>query len=405
MAASAPIQVDIPESFEDLYRPARYKVYYGGRGGAKSWNFARALVTKTYSSPLRVLCAREFQSSIADSVHRLLTDQIWTMGLKDYFSITKNAIVSSSGSEFLFKGFRHHIQEIKSLEGIDIVWIEEARGVSRDSLETLDPTIRKDGSEIWISYNPDQENDPVHDKFVVNRMPSSFVHKVGWEENPYFPPELERQRVHMMATDPQAYEWIWGGHCRLVTDAIIFRNRVSVETFDEPPLGTRFFYGSDFGFANDPTTLIRCWIDAGTNTLYVDHEAFGWGVEIDETAQLYDMVPASREWPIKGDGSRPETISYLGRQGFNITAAEKWPGSVEDGIAHLKGFARIVIHERCRHFATEARLYSFKIDKKTGDVLPIIVDKHNHGWDALRYSLDGYIQARGGLGVWAKLVN
>ena len=125
-----------------------------------------------------------------------------------------------------------------------------------------------------------------------------------------------------------------------------------------------------------------------------------WKVSDEST---YPGIPGAREWPIKGDNSRPETISFLRRQGFNIDAADKWQGSVEDGITHLRGFEEIIIHERCKHTAAEARLYSYKVDKLTREILPVIVDKHNHCWDAIRYSLDGYIQARGGLGVWQRL--
>lgn len=388
--------------FDRLRERARYKVFYGGRGGAKSWAFARALLIFADRWNLRILCAREFQNSINDSVHRLLCDQIDMLGLSHRFEVTLTSIRNTeTGSQFLFKGLRHSVQEIKSLEGVDICWVEEAQSVSKDSWEILIPTIRKEGSEIWISFNPLDETDPTYQRFVVTPPPMTVVEKVGWQDNPFFPATLDAERRHMMATDPEAYDHVWEGQPRTLSDAVIFGRRVSVETFDTPVEGVRFFYGADWGFANDPTALVRSWVDG--ETLFIDHEAFGYGVEIDETAQLFDSVPGARDWPINADCSRPETISYMRRQGFQIDAAEKWPGSVEDGIAHLKGFKRIVVHERCKHIAQEFRLYSYKVDKQTGDILPIIVDKHNHGIDALRYSLDGYIQRRGGMGVWAKL--
>ena len=396
----SPVRVTNP--FDRLRERARYKVYYGGRGGAKSWAFARALLIFADKWSLRILCAREFQNSINDSVHRLLCDQIDMLGLSHRFEVTLTSIRNTeTGSQFLFKGLRHSVQEIKSLEGVDICWVEEAQSVSKDSWEILIPTIRKEGSEIWISFNPLDATDPTYQRFVVTPPPMTVVEKVGWQDNPFFPATLDAERRHMLATDPEAYDHIWEGNPRTLSEAVIFGRRVSVETFDTPTEGVRFFYGADWGFAHDPTALVRGWIDA--ETLFIDHEAFGYGVEIDETAQLFDSVPGSRDWPIKADCSRPETISYMRRQGFQIDAAEKWPGSVEDGIAHLKGFKRIVVHERCKHIAQEFRLYSYKVDKQTGDILPIIVDKHNHGIDALRYSLDGYIQRRGGMGVWAKL--
>lgn len=410
------------DKFAPLLKPARYKVFYGGRGGAKSWIIARVLIRLAAQNKLRILCARQFQTSIADSVHRLLCDQIEAMGLSDQFNITDKSIASLTGSEFLFKGLEKSIREIKSTEGIDICWVEEAQSVSASNWEILIPTIRKEGSEIWVSFNPEDEESSTYQRFVVTPPPDAEVVKVGWEDNPWFPSTLEKERQHMLATDPDAYDHVWGGMPRKITEAVIFGKRVSVCAF-EPPEGTRFFYGSDWGFANDPTALIRCYTQ--DDCLYIDHEAFGYGVELDELWKLfagkdgmltdqeklwtpaddnlYPGVPGARLWPIKADSARPETISYMKRQGFQISAADKWPGSVEDGITHLKGFKKIYIHERCKHMRQEARLYSYKVDKNTGDILPVIVDANNHGWDAVRYALDGYIQSRGGLGMWARL--
>lgn len=351
--------------------------------------------------PLRILCAREFQSSIGDSVHRLLTDLIWALGLQSCFTITETAITSTAGSLFIFKGLRKSIQEIKSLEGIDICWVEEAQSVSAESWAILKPTIRKRGSEIWISFNPAEESDPTYQQFVVNPPPNAIVRKINWDDNPWFPDTLDTERLYLKGIDQEAYDHIWGGNPRTITDAVIFGRRTVVEAFETPATVDRFFYGADWGFAADPTALVRSFIQG--KKLFIDQEQFGFGVEIDELPQLFDSMPGTRAWPIKADGARPETISYMRRAGFNISAADKWPGSVEDGIAHLKGFEQIVIHERCKNMQQERRLYRYKVDPKTGEILPIIVDKHNHGWDAERYALDGYIQRRGGLGVWAKL--
>jgi phage terminase large subunit len=394
--------IDLPEPFEGLFLPARYKVYYGGRGAAKSWTIARALVLLAAARELRILCAREFQSSIADSVHRLLTDQIWDLGLQSKFTIRQKSITSATGSEFIFKGLRKSIQEIKSTEGLDICWVEEAQSVSDDSWEVLIPTVRKEGSEIWISFNPADELDPTYKRFVTAPPPDALVRKVGWEDNPWFPDTLDKERRYLREIDLEAYDHIWGGNPKTLTEAVIFGKRTAVEAF-ETPLDARFFFGADWGFAADPTALIRSFIK--DECLFVDYEAFGHGVEIDELPQLFDSVPGARKWPIKADAARPETISYMRRRGFQISPADKWEGCVEDGISHLKGFRRIVIHERCKHMDQERRLYKYKVDAKTGDVLPIIVDKHNHGWDAIRYSLDGYIQRRGANSVWARLAS
>lgn len=385
------LSMGVPDKFTSLYEPSRYKVFYGGRGGAKSWSIARALIKLAAEKPLRILCTREFQSSIGDSVYRLICDQIISAGLSAFFEITKANITSSCGSLFIFKGLRRSIQEIKSMEGIDICWVEEAQTISNTSWEILIPTIRKEGSQIWISFNPEEETDPTYQRFVVAPPPSAIVEKVGWEDNPHLPATLEAERLYMLDVDPEAYEHVWGGHCRTISDAVIFRNRFEIGDFDEPPPGTRLYYGADWGFSQDPTALVRCWIDG--EDLKVDQEAYQVGVELDNLPDLFATVPGAEEWPITADSSRPETISHVRRKGFQVSGAPKWPGSVEDGIAVLKGFRKIIIHERCKRTAEEFRLYSYKTDRLTGDILPIIVSKHDHTIDALRYALSGYIKA------------
>ncbi|CAK8736324.1 hypothetical protein SODG_000036 [Sodalis praecaptivus] len=199
---------------------------------------------------------------------------------------------------------------------------------------------------------------------------------------------------YLKRVDYDAYEHIWLGKPRTISDAVVFSGKYRVESFADDlwQQAERLFLGADFGFANDPSTLIRSFILG--RTLYIEHEQYGVGVELDHLPAFYDKVPGARDWPIKGDNSRPETISYLERQGFRISAAAKWPGSVEDGIAYLRGFEHIVIHSRCAHTVQEARLYSYKVDRQNHEVLPVLVDKHNHCWDAIRYSLDGYITGR-----------
>lgn len=384
------IEIKLPAKFQGLFAPARYKIYFGGRGGAKSFSLATALIARAYSEPLRILCTREFQSSIADSVHRLLSDRINDLGLAQWFNITRTEITSAAGAQFIFKGLRHSIQEIKSTEGIDICFVEEAQAISENSWEILIPTIRKDASEIWIAFNPNEAADPTYQRFVEHTPPGSLKVKVGWEDNPYFPDVLDAERRYMLEIDPEAYEHVWGGHCRTISDAIIFRNRVSIETFGEPPADTRLYYGLDFGFAISPTAFVRCWIN--DNILYISHEAWGIGVELDDTPDLLDTVPGARSWPIKADCARPETISHLNRRGFDVSAAEKWPGSVEDGLAVMKSFKKIIIHERCTHTAENFRLYSYKVDKQTNEVLPVIIKKNDDCIDSVRYGIVGLIR-------------
>jgi len=204
-------RVHIPSKFEALFQPHRYKVFYGGRGGAKSWNFARALLILGESKPLKILCTREIQNTIADSVHAILAEQIKLMGAESVWRITDNAIQCVNGSVFLFRGLKHNPDGLKSFEGADICWVEEAQKVSADSWDKLIPTIRKEGSEIWVSFNPDYETDATWQRYMINPPPDTVIVKVGYEDNPFLPDTLRREAEHCKLVAPQKYALIWGG--------------------------------------------------------------------------------------------------------------------------------------------------------------------------------------------------
>lgn len=387
---NSPIRIEIPPFYRFLAEPHRYKSVHGGRGAARSWSFARTLTGLAVARKKRILCTREFQSSIKDSVHQLLSDQIATLGLSRYYDIRRDYIRSTVGSEFIFKGLKTNTTEIKSIEGIDICWVEEAQTTSDDSWGILIPTIRKDNSEIWLSWNTGEETDPTYKRFVANPPDDCVSVKATYLNNPFFPETLERERLYLQRVDPDAYAHIWEGDPKHIGDACIFKGKYAIEEF-EAPEGTRFYYGSDWGFSTDPTTLIRSYIVG--NHLYIDYEAYGVGVELDEIPQLFSVVPGYREWPILADNSRPETISYLRKQhGLRTEAAEKGKGSVEDGISYLRKFEKIHVHQRCKHTIEELKLYSYKQDPQTKEVLPIIIDKHNHCIDAIRYGLQKKIK-------------
>lgn len=403
--------LDRGHPLSDLYyKKAPYKVLWGGRGSAKSWGVAEALIRLTASLPLRVLCTREYQTSIKDSSHKLLKDTIERLGMQGWFTVTADSIKSRAGAEFIFKGLHGNEEGIKSTEGIDITWVEEAQTVTARSWQTLAPTVRrKDGAEIWITYNLINEDDATHQRYVINPRPGSIIHKLNYDSNPYFPSGLRDEMEADKANDFHLYEHIWLGMPLKISNAIILSGKYRVEDFDADlyKQADRLYFGADFGFSQDPSTLIRSFIL--DRSLYVEYEAYGTGVELDEMPELYDSVPGSRDWPIKADNSRPETISYLRRKGFAISGADKWDGSVKDGITHLRGFKEIIIHSRCPKTAAEANMWRYKVDKNVVDehgqpqVLPIVVDKHNHCWDGVRYSLDGYIQRGGEIGLWERL--
>jgi phage terminase large subunit len=319
-----------------------------------------------------------------------LSDLIDELQLGAFYTVTKTGITGKNGTEFLFSGLRSNITKIKSMEGIDLVWVEEAEKVSNESWEVLIPTIRKAGSEIWVSFNPSDESDPTYRRFVVNPPPDSTVVKINWNDNHWFPAELAKEKDYLYSVDPEAAAHVWGGECRNVSDAQILRGRWRKEAFEPKDWWDGPYQGADWGFATDPTAFVRCYVEG--RTLYIRHEAYGLGVEIDHLPALLDSIPDSRGYLTRADNARPETISYMIRQGCNLIAADKWPGSVEDGVEFLRSFEAIVIHPDCRHTAEEARLYSYKVDRLSNDVMPVIVDKHNHCMDAIRYALTPMIR-------------
>ena len=393
------IRLQIAEPLQFLTQKARYKVAYGGRGSGKSWNVARTLLIMAGMRPIRILCARELQVSIRDSVHRLLADQIDTMGLDGFYQVKDKEIVGRNGSMFIFEGLRHNITKIKSMEGIDICWVEEAERVSESSWKVLVPTIRKSGSEIWVTFNPDDENDPTYKRFIKNPPPDSIVVKVNFDQNPWFTDELRKEMEYDFRVDPDSAAHIWGGECRKISDAQVLKGKWVIDAFEPRPEWSGPYFGADWGFSKDPTVLVKSYIH--DRTLYVSEEAYGVGVEITETPALFDSVEGARKHTIRADSARPETISFMKRSGFNVIAAKKGPGSVEDGIQHLRGYEKIVIHPRCKYTSQEARLYSYKVDKLTGDILPILVDANNHCMDAIRYSLEPIMRPSNLIMEWA----
>lgn len=384
------INLEIPEKLLFLLTTKkRYKVAYGGRGSGKSWSMGACLIAKSLEKKCRILCTRQLQTSIAQSVHKLLSDTINRLGLDDRFEITQNVIRCDNGSEFYFKGIQNNINEIKSIEGINYCWVEEAQSVTKDSWDVLIPTIRAEGSEIWVSFNPDREEDATYQNFVTTKRDDCISVLVNYTDNPFFPETLRKEMEYCKSVDYGKYEHIWLGKTVINTEAQVFHDKFELKEFETPENATLFF-GSDWGFANDPTTLVRCFIQ--DQCLYIDYESGGVGIEFEEIPALFKKVPQSDRWEIRADSARPETISYVARQGFKIKPCPKWKGSVEDGIEYIRSFRRIYIHPRCKNTYKEFEFYSYKQDKNTGDILPIVLDKDNHYIDALRYALNPYIQ-------------
>jgi phage terminase large subunit len=396
MTAPLEVTVDTPAVFDFLYDPPlgqlRYRGSYGGRGSAKSWQFARALLIHGAQRPLRILCVREFQSSIRDSVHRLLADQVDAVGLAGFYTIGVASILGANGTEFLFKGLRRDVAEIKSTEGIDICWVEEAQAVSDTSWQVLIPTVRKEGSEIWVTWNPMLETDPTQQRFAVNPPPRSIIRKVSFRDNPFLTSVLAEEEAQLFKVDPEAHANVWEGEVWRRSHAEVLAGKWIVDDFTPAAHWEGPYYGADWGFSQDPSTLVRMW--RADSRLYLEHQEGGILLDMDDTERRFRRVPGAEDHTIRADSARPETINEMRRRGLRVIPAPKWDGSIKDGIEHLRSYERIVIHSRCTLAIQEARLYRYKTDPKTNDPLPALVDAHNHTWDAVRYGLAPFIRQR-----------
>jgi phage terminase large subunit len=218
-----------PAKLRCLFEPknSRYRVLYGGRGAGKSHSVARALLCMGVVRTIRVLCAREFQTSIKDSVHKLLVDQMYSMGIEAHYEVTNHSIRGINGTEFIFAGIKNNINGLKSIEGIDYCWVEEANNVTANSWDVLIPTIRKENSEIWVTFNPELPTDETYKRFVLNPPDGAIVQKVNWSDNNWFPAVLDLERNALMNRDFEAYQNVWEGFTRSTIDGAIFAKEMT----------------------------------------------------------------------------------------------------------------------------------------------------------------------------------
>jgi phage terminase large subunit len=388
------LQIQTPRWARPLLAPSRYKGAWGGRASGKSHFFGEAMIeAHILDANSSSLCIREVQKSLAQSVKRVLEAKIEKFGASDHFDIQETMIKNRRGKGLIiFQGMQNHTADsVKSFEDFDRAWVEEAQNLSQRSLDLLRPTIRKPGSELWFSWNPHQSTDPV-DALLrgPEPPPGAIIVPVNWYDNPWLPDEARKEMEYDRARDPDKYAHVWGGGYVSNSEARVFRNW-KIEEFEAPPDAIHRL-GADWGFAVDPTVLVRCHIIG--RKLYIDYEAYRIGCEIPDTPDLFMTVPEAEKWPLTADSARPETISYMRKHGFpKIAAAVKGPKSIEDGIEWLKSFD-IVVHPRCRHTIDELTAYSFKTDPLTSKVLPVLNDKANHVIDALRYACEGARRAK-----------
>lgn len=401
----ATIKLSIPAKLQPVFLgEADVRGAYGGRGSAKTRTFAMMTAVRAYMWAASgdngiILCGRQFMNSLADSsmeeVKAAIRSEDW---LVPYFDIGEKYIRTAPNLpgriDYSFTGLDRNVDSVKSKARIKLGWVDEAEPVTETAWAKLIPTLREEDSELWVTWNPERPDSPTHKRFRETRDPRTKVVEMNWRDNPWFPSVLDRVRRKDAKERPDTYHHVWEGDFLTVSDAQVLKGRFCSEEFTPGPDWNGPYHGADWGFSVDPTALVKCWVHG--RTLYIEAEAYGHEVAIDNTPALFDKVAGSREHVIRADGARPETINYMQRHGYaRCIAAEKWPGSVEDGVEHLRSYERIVVHPRCANTFREARLWSYKTDRLTKDVLPVLLEGNDHCWDAVRYALGPLIQRRG----------
>jgi phage terminase large subunit len=388
------LRIKTPRWCLPLLEHKRYKGAAGGRGSGKSHFFAELLVEEHVACPdQQSVCIREIQKSLKFSAKKLIEDKIRALGVQHLFVITQSEIRRVGGEGIIiFQGMQDHTADsIKSLEGFDRAWVEEAQSLSSRSMELLLPTIRATGSEIWFSWNPDQEDDPVEELFAYHDSDDdvAFVH-VNFNENPFCPEELIKEAEKHRIRKPDTYDHVWLGGYNVISDKYILKHKYVEREFEVNGSYGAPLNGLDFGFANDPTAAVQCYLK--DETLYIRRDCSKIHLELDDTTDFVKKhIPAIERRTIRADCARPESISYLQRHGLpQIIGPAKL--KIEDGIEYIKSLKGVVIHPDCKATIVEFKKYQYKVDKQTGDVLPVILDKYNHCIDAIRYALHPLIK-------------
>lgn len=389
-------RIEIPQKLLPLFQPKRYKVIHGGRGSAKSWSVARALVSIGATKPIRVLCARETQKSIQESVHRLLKDQIESLGLDQFYTIQENKILGTNGTEFTFAGIRQQgVFNLKSYEGTDICWVEEAQVVTKKSWDVLIPTIRKPGSEIWVTFNPELDTDETFSRFVVRPPEESIVIQMNWQDNPWFPPELDKERRQWLDRDPVGYLTTWEGKCRPAVEGAIYANEIEATQREgriravpyDPQLKVHTVW--DLGW-NDSMSII-CVQRVASEVRVIDYIE-----DSHRTIDSYVMQLQERKWnwgtdyiphdgahrDFKSGKSTQELLQTLGR---NVQVLAR--GNPEEGIRLARMiFPRTYFDaDRCTELVNHLKRYRRQINQVTQEAGAPLHDEHSHAADAFRY--------------------
>lgn len=387
-----PLKIKTPRwSLPLLETGFRYYGAKGGRASGKSHERAEALIELMIVKPdTKWVCIREIQKSIKYSSKLLLETKIRDMGLSHLFDITLGEIrrIGYDGL-IIFQGMQDHTADsIKSLEGFNGCWVEEAQSLSSHSLELLDPTIRVEGAQLWFTWNPRHKTDAIETLFNDNKR-AICVH-VNYLDNPFLSNDMKELAKEQQRKDIEKYNHIWLGGFNEKSKAQIFNGKYSIQSVIPAPNWDGPYFGCDFGFSQDPTTAVKCWVN--NNKLMIEKDCGQVGLELDKTAGFINAHIGVNTSTIRADSARPESISYLKRYGLpNMIGVKKGAGSVEDGVEHIKSYDEIIIDPSCQGSIYEFDNYSYKMNK-AGDVLTDIVDKDNHYMDGIRYALQPLIK-------------
>jgi phage terminase large subunit len=388
------VNATFPDKLDFLFEPHRYKVAYGGRGSGKSWSYARALLIQAANKPLRVLCAREIQKSIKQSVHTLLNDQIQALGLGAFYEVLEAEIRGLNGSTFSFTGLATNtVESIKSFEGCDIVWVEEAQTVSKKSWDILIPTIRKPNSEIWVSFNPNIDTDDTYTRFVVNPPENAKVVKVNWQDNPWFPEVLEIERQHSLKTNPD-YANIWEGDCKAAVDGAIYSNEIReaqegnrITTVPYDPM-MKVHVVMDLGW-NDSMSVILC--QKGISDLRIigyiedDHRTLdSYSAQLKNLSYNWGTMFLPHDGQSKDFKHGISAEEIMKKLGWDIRIVPK--ADIESGIKLARmNFHRIYFDKSAQRLVECLKNYRRSINSATNEPGAPLHDEYSHGADAFRY--------------------
>ena len=380
-----------------LFTKARYKIYHGGRGAGKSHSCAKALLILGAKSPIRVLCAREFQASIRDSVHKLLSDQIELMNMGSIYEITQNTIRGKNGTEFTFVGLKNNVANVKSIEGVDYCWVEEAQTVSRNSWNVLIPTIRKEGSEIWVTFNPELETDETYQRWVVKPPENAIVQKINWNDNPWFPETLALEKDALKSRDPSAYQTVWEGLCRLTVDGAIFANEMQLAELDgritkvtyDPTKPVHAIF--DLGWADSTAIWFLQFVGMETRLIRYHEDSqktISHYLALMQTyGYMYDTLWLPHDAQNKTLASNGKSIEEIVRAaGYKTRIIERTP--IADSINAARTIFRNCWFDRenCYDGLQCLRHYRYEVDPETGQFSRNpLHDMYSHGADAFRY--------------------